>query len=256
LNDLLAGGEDSVATTLALPFVHKPGTYFEYAQTTVTVVGAIVAKAVGEDLQTFADQQLFIPLGIPRARWTWARDNAGNTQGYAFLSMAPVDLAKIGALLLHRGEWGGRQLIDPGYIDQMTAASPTNGGYGFLVWTNQGDSYITPSELARDTRNHRWVQSAPPDLFALSGLFDQDVWVIPSLDMVVVRTGGPGSDPWVHEFFRYLMRGVEDQHIPDPGPAPAESDIDLSNWDSLADFASLPGFTLPPALSPAVVPAH
>jgi CubicO group peptidase (beta-lactamase class C family) len=214
-------------------------------------VGAIVAKAVGEDLQTFADQQVFEPLGIPRARWSWARDAAGNTQGYAFLSMAPIDLVKIGTLLLHEGRWGNQQLIDPSYVEQMATSSPTNGGYGFLVWTNQGNSYITPSELARDVRNHPWVESAPRDMFALSGLFDQEVWVIPSLDMVVVRTGGPGSDPWVHNFFRDLMAGVEDVHVPDPGPAPIESGVDLSNWDSLADFASLPGFTLPAGLSTA-----
>ncbi len=245
LNDIVSGGENSVDYTLGEKFTHTPGTYFEYAQTTVTVLGAVVSAAVGEDLQTFATTQLFEPLGIPRARWTWGRDAAGNTQGYAFLNMAPVDMAKIGALLLHGGRWGDQQLIDPTYVKEMSQASTTNGGYGFLVWTNAGDSYITPSELARDVRNHPWVESAPRDMYALSGLFDQDIWVIPSLDMVVVRTGAQGSDPWVHEFFRYLMRGVEDQHIPDPGPAPNEPGVDLSNWDSLADFATLPGFTLP-----------
>lgn len=67
--------------------------------------------------------------------------------------------------------------------------------------------------------------------------------------MVIVRTGEPGnaqgntqqmltadSGEWHHEFFRLLMRGVEDQRIPDPGPyawdsgEPLVIDIDHFLW--------------------------
>ena len=73
--------------------------------------------------------------------------------------------------------------------------------------------------------------------------------IILSLDMVIVRAGEPGntqgntqqmltadSGQWHHEFFRMLMRGVEDQAIPDPGPyawdsgEPLVIDIDHLLW--------------------------
>ena len=203
---------------MALPFAHEPGTFYEYAQTTVTVLGAVVEAAVGQDLQAFAQAELFGPLGIPRDRWSWQRDVAGHTIGFAALAMAPVDLARIGTLLAHDGQWGDRRLIDPGYVAAMGASSATNPGYGYLLWTNRGDSFITPSSLARRTKDRPWLPAAPRDLFALSGMFDQFVWVIPSLDMVVVRTGFFGPSNWGHEFFRILMRGVRDADIPDPGP--------------------------------------
>jgi hypothetical protein len=81
------------------------------------------------------------------------------------------------------------------------------------------------------------------------GFRDQLIIIIPSLGMVIVRTGEPGntqgntqqmltadSGEWHHEFFRLLMRGVEDQAIPDPGPyawdsgEPVVIDIDHFLW--------------------------
>jgi hypothetical protein len=74
-------------------------------------------------------------------------------------------------------------------------------------------------------------ESAPPDLYAFVGFRDQLIFVIPSLDMVIVRTGEPGntsgneqqlltadSGEWHHEFFRMLMKSVKDISYTDPGP--------------------------------------
>jgi CubicO group peptidase (beta-lactamase class C family) len=233
-------GIDEVSYALKLPFAHPPGTYFEYGQTTVTLLGAVVERAVGEDLQAFAAHQLFDPLGIPPGRWSWARDAGGHTMGYAYLSMAPVDLARLGALLLHRGRWGDQQLLDAGYVDEMGAASPTNGGYGFLTWTNAGDHYFTPSSIVRLERDHPWLESAPRDTYALSGLGDQDVFVVPSLDMVVIRTGFLGPDSLTHDLFRTLMGGVRDVSVPDPGPYHDEPMFDWSDWSKVFDPQLLP----------------
>lgn len=232
---------DSVAYTLSLPFDHQPGTYFEYAQTTLTTLGAVVEAAVGRDLQEFAREEVFEPLGIPDSRWSWERDGAGHTYGYAFLSMAPLDLARIGELLLHRGEWNGRRIVDAAYVDEMGRGSPTNPGYGFLVWSNEGERYFTTSALVRKERDHRWLAAVPPDTYALSGLFDQFVYVLPSLDMVVVRTGAQGLSGWAHEMFRALLGGLRDVPYSDPGPPPNDDLIDLSDFSKLIDLRTFPG---------------
>lgn len=91
---------DSVRYTLALPFDHEPGTYFEYAQLALNLLAYSVESAVGEDLQAFAQRELFGPLGIHRRDWFWERERAGHTAGWAHLHMAPVNLARIGALML------------------------------------------------------------------------------------------------------------------------------------------------------------
>lgn len=239
-NTIAALEGDSVAHVLRLPFLHEPGTFFEYAQNPLQLVGVMVERATGSDLQDLAQQELFDPLGIPRSRWEWLRDGAGHTLGFAGLQMASVDLARLGSLLLHGGEWRGQRIISEEYVRQMGSSSPTNPGYGFLTWTNQGETYISASALARRQIHHRWIPAAPPDLMGLSGLFDQELWVIPSLDMVVVRTGNVAPMGWKHDFLRRLLQGLEDVPFTDPGPAPLDDGLDLSDFSRLIDLTTWP----------------
>lgn len=229
--DLNLGNPDSVRYTLALPFDFAPGTEFTYGQSTVTLLAHTVERAVGEDLQAFAQRELFDKVGIARDDWFWLRDRAGHTHGYAFLFTAPKNLARLGHLMLDRGRWNGEQLLAPEYVSKAGRASSTNGFYGYLLWSNEGDSGYTVEIPDSRELQRPLIASAPRDLFAFVGFLDQIVFVIPSLDMVVVRTGYPGnytlelqetltahSGKWMHEFFRILMRGVRDQAIADPGP--------------------------------------
>ncbi len=257
ISDILA--PDTVKYTLSLPFDHEPGTYFEYAQTTVTLLAAVVQRAAGEDLQTYAQRELFDPLGIPRNHWNWSRDAKGQTQGYAFLFMPPKHLGRFGQLMLQEGAWHGRQLVDAAYIRELAAATPTNGGYGFLAWTNAGGSMITATAPSRRVLDEPFITSAPADTYAFVGFMGQLIVVIPSLDMVIVRTGFPGNtNPDLHslltskegdmdyEGMRRLMQSVKDVDIPDPGPYTRVrrfEGFEISNW---LDLRTLQLAVLPP----------
>ena len=242
INDLnLAATGDSAMLTLQRPFEANPGTQFRYAQTTVTVLVAVIEAATGEDFQAFARRTVFAPIGIPDQDWYWQRDAVGRSQGFAFLSMAPRSFARLGELLLHRGNWNGDQLLSTDYIDQGSHGTAANGCYGFLWWTNDGDTCDSAGPTPQ-TYDRPLLGSAPRDLFELSGLFDQNVFVIPSLDMVVVRMGLPHDltdDPmgmvaaqhpdWAFRFFRYLLSGLRDRTYTDPGdwkPDPPQPALD------------------------------
>ncbi len=227
LND--AGTGDSAALVLRRPFEAAPGSQFVYAQTTVTALVAVVEGAVGEDFQSFAARELFGPIGIPDAEWTWQRDMVGRTQGFAFLEMSPRSFGRIGSLMLEQGTWRGRELIAESYFAEGRAGTAANPGYGFLWMTNRGERYIDTGP-ALQQRDRRWVRSLPEDAFGLTGMFDQQVVVVPSLDVVVVRMGLPADlfvDPigdvdlrrpgWDHRFYRLLMAAVTDVEVPDVG---------------------------------------
>ena len=93
---------------LALPFDHKPGTHWEYQQSTVTLLLNAVERAVGaRDIQEWAQKELFGPHRHPARRsWTWDRDRAGNTEGWAHLHMRPADWARLGQLMLQQRPLG------------------------------------------------------------------------------------------------------------------------------------------------------
>jgi CubicO group peptidase (beta-lactamase class C family) len=227
VNDFyVASYEDSVKRTLERPIVSTPGTKWVYAQTTVTVLVAVVEAAAGMDFQEFFTREITEPLGIPRSQWRWDRDGSGRTQGFAFLEMAPVAWARIGQLMLDEGSWQGQQLVNDDYIAQGSRGTQANPGYGFL-WSTGLNASGEP--LPGDDRGSK--EPFPPDSIGFNGLFEQKVEVIPSLDMVIVRMGPPtdafgdplGESPgirpnWEYRFSRMLMQAVTDVEVPDPGP--------------------------------------
>jgi CubicO group peptidase (beta-lactamase class C family) len=236
-----AATTDSAAALLNRPFEAVPGTTFQYAQTTVTLLVAVVEAAVGEDLQSFAQRELFGPIGIAPAEWSWERDGAGRTQGFAFLSMTPTAFGRLGRLLLQDGVWSGRRLLPSDYIAQARTGTDANPCYGFLWRNNSGIGCPNTGPLLGLETTANWMPTVPADAYGLSGMFDQLVLVIPSLDAVVVRMGLPPDmlgDPWgdvagerpsmTWRFFRTLMSSVTDVDVHDPGDwtptPPAEID--------------------------------
>lgn len=217
---------NSAVQALGVPLDHEPGTVFSYSQRTVDLLSYVLELAVGEPLQQFAQRELFTPLGIERGDWYWARDRSGHTYGYAHLLIPPDDLAKLGLLVANDGEWGGREIVSARYLARATTPTATNPCYGYLFWTGPGCA-DSPSFL-------------PPDTYAMAGVGLQNVFVIPSLDLVVVWTGvfgnmsryGPAgviahTGELPHEFFRRLMAAFREPPVPDPGPyvePPLEAD--------------------------------
>ncbi|MBF6179015.1 serine hydrolase domain-containing protein [Nocardia otitidiscaviarum] len=207
---------NSAVQALGVPFDYEPGTRFVYSQRNVDLLAYVIERAVGEPLQRFAQREFFDPLGIPPTDYYWARDRSGNTYGYAHLMIPPNDLARIGMLVAAGGDWGGRRIVSEAYLRQAITPSATSSCYGYLFWLGPGCA-----------ENPEFL---PDDVYSMSGLGLQHVYIVPSLDLMVVWTGvfGTHTDRGVtgilqygmevpHEFFRRLLRAFWDSPIPDPG---------------------------------------
>ncbi len=124
---------------------------------------------MGQDLQAFAQTNLFGRIGIPADSYIWLRDRSGNTYGYANLFIPPIQFAKLGLLMQNNGNWNGRQILSTTYISQLRQPTTTNGCYGFLFWVNGGttctsanipaaqvvDNEMIPSRSRRSLRHGR-----------------------------------------------------------------------------------------------------
>lgn len=223
---------DQVQLALTAKLVHAPGTYFEYAQAPLSLLGEVIAHATGTTSVNFAQRELMTPLGIDRNHWRVTKDRAGHPYWAGLVSTTPHALARFGHLLLREGQWGDQQLLSADFVRQAHTPAPTNPGYGFLMWLNPATDTITCRAPVRAILDRPVIASAPADTYLFSGFFDQIVAMIPSLDMVVVRTGQlPNrtldingvmsviTAEWSHEFFRKLFRNFTNPAIPtDPGP--------------------------------------
>jgi CubicO group peptidase (beta-lactamase class C family) len=123
---------DFVKLALAAELSEDPGSSFRYNNKAVNLLAGVVQAASGERLDRFLDRTLFQPIGIREHEWEL--DKAGNPHGMAGLGLHPVDLARIGQLMLGRGAWGGARVLSQDWVEASTRPdqplSPTNS----LLW--------------------------------------------------------------------------------------------------------------------------
>jgi CubicO group peptidase (beta-lactamase class C family) len=234
---------DRIVDALTLEPVHEPGTHFEYAQSAVSLLAAMVGRAAGEDVEAFAQRELMGPLGIEPGTWRWTRDRAGNVAGFMGVNMRPDDFGRLGELLRRGGTWRGRRLIDEGVVRTALTPTRTNACYGWLIWLNAGAPCVGPTISERPVRPQRRFPGLPTDLYTFSGLFGQLVTVMPRQELVVVRTGQDpglvfaGGTSWEHELYRLVLASIRDERVApsDDGAVPDEPNADYGFQTALLE---------------------
>jgi CubicO group peptidase (beta-lactamase class C family) len=162
------------ATTRPLQF--EPNTFGRYRNCDPLTLGMIIRDAVrarGEEYLTFPQRALFDRIGIRRQ--VLETDPYGNflLNGYDYGTAR--NWARLGMLYLNDGVWQGKRLLPEGWTKFVSTPAPAwkDSSYGAMVWVNARGAW---PELPRDA-------------FAFRGAGLQDVYVIPSRDLVIVRMG-------------------------------------------------------------------
>ena len=101
--------DDWVQYSLDLPIAFKPGENWAYNSSSLILVGEIIARTAGMDLDDFAKKYLFNPLGINSFQWLKSPSGKAWIGGGAM--MIPRDMAKIGSLMLEKGKWNGNTIL-------------------------------------------------------------------------------------------------------------------------------------------------
>ena len=161
-----------------------PGTAFEYSDAAFAHLSLIFARVAGEELESFLRRRVIDPIGIEDFEWP-AIGGAGNlgphTGPGGGVRITPRDLARFGYLMLKNGAWKDRQLVPREWIEIATRSSQeVDRRYGYTWWVN--------------THGLLW-DTAPRDAFAAMGFAGNKCYVVPSLDLVVVRSAD-GPMPW------------------------------------------------------------
>jgi CubicO group peptidase (beta-lactamase class C family) len=110
--------------------------------------------------------------------------------------------ARFGELLLGRGSYHGRQIVSSSMLRQAFSGSAANPAYGLTFWLNrqapQGREIDIEKELDLPWQATRWTdicicRDAPPDMIVALGSNYQRLFVIPSLNALIVRQGRGGK---------------------------------------------------------------
>jgi len=198
----LAGDRPTIAAMMAQPdwvqaaldrkMVQEPGTAFCYDSPGMHLLSAILQEAAGMTALEFAQQYLFAPLNIQGA--IWDADPQGTTRGWGDLHLKPREAAKLGYLFLHQGVWEGKQIVPAKWVAEATKSQTKTGGdddYGYGWWI---------SEIS----------------YGAHGRGGQRVFVVPSLDAVVVTTGGGFEYDDIDPYLTGALVDTEEALPPNP----------------------------------------
>ena len=102
----------------------------------------------------------------------WWVDGAGHTLTFCCVDTPSRQFAKLGLLFMRGGEWDGQRIISEEWVRESTTSRASgNPGYAYQWWLAEEDDRL------------------PKDSFMALGLDNQQLYVIPSLDLIAVRNG-------------------------------------------------------------------
>ena len=170
-----------------------PGTEFNYNSANSQLLMLILERATDRAYADYVSEKLWRPLGA-KAATLWMDRDGGMPKGYAFFQARPRDWLRIGLAIRNKGVVDGRQVIPAKWLAAMFTPSPANPKYGLQAWI--GSPHVTERFYNRNTPFG--VKQAQPfladDVVFFDGGGGQRVYVVPSADLVIVRTGMASMD--------------------------------------------------------------
>jgi|GEM_PF-648195 len=174
---------------------YPPGTRWYYNDAAYRLLFYILEEASDMSLPEYSASRLFEPLGMNETDWVIREETLlGRTiDNYEWVEFSALDAARFGWMAFNKGNWNGNQVVPESWMNASIVSQYEHAPwYGRLWWLNASSIHKTPS--VEIPRSGSIAPDAPKDMFAALGAFDQKIYVIPSMDIVVVRLGGEALD--------------------------------------------------------------
>lgn len=169
---MLFVSKSSALVALKSKLIHTPGSFWYYSSGTTNILQEYIRRncTTNDDYINFPYKNLFAPLGMASA--IMERDASGTYVGSSFMHATARDWAKFGQLYLQDGVWNGLRILPEGWVKySATVNKHSDGKYGAQFWMNRKD------------------KTYPQDAFSADGFEGQNVNIIPSENLIIVRLG-------------------------------------------------------------------
>ncbi len=183
--------------------LHEPGRQFVYSTGDAMLLSRVIQEATGMTAFEFAGKTLFKPLNITNVHWDTDRD--GYTSTAWGLHTTVRDYAKFGFLFLNKGRWEDRRIVSEQWVEKATktdASVKMWGAYGYLWHVN------LPYRL-KWSKSPVPTDAIPRDGYMAEGVLGQNIIIIPSKDLVIVRVANQisgGMD--LVKFLTMVLRAI------------------------------------------------
>jgi CubicO group peptidase (beta-lactamase class C family) len=187
------------------PIIFTPGTKYAYSNPGMAMLSFAVTASLREsehaDVRTLLRERIMKPSEVRDSEWSIGYGKTYDVDGLELVpnwgggSCTARAVARVGRLMLRKGDWQGKQLIDSRWVETMLR-------YAGMPKPDRPAGNPQPaSGLAWYTNFDGVWPKVPRDAFAGAGAGNQVLLVVPSLNLIVVRNGGNLYDPSKGEGF-------------------------------------------------------
>jgi CubicO group peptidase (beta-lactamase class C family) len=200
-------GSDFIAALMSEPLSGTPGTTRIEQGADPQLLAFVLERAAGQRYAAYLSQVLWRRLGAADA-WLWLDRPGGTAHADCCMLARQGDWIRVGQLMVHDGNYRGAEVIRPGWVSLMRTPARSDSAYGAYV--------RVAARVAGGAEPY-----AAKDLFVVDGGGGNRLWLVPSLQLAVLRitTPGPRDQSWDDTRIPNLVvRGARDYLPPAARP--------------------------------------
>ena len=192
---------DRNAYALHVPLVAKPGAAFIYGPSHGQILCEVLRRKLAAKNTTpfaYLERKVLDPLGLGPVEHK--EDAMGNPLIATGFKLTARQWLRFGELILHNGTYGKKEIVPAPLLAECFHGTGPNPAFGMGLWLNSEAARSSARELdVEDMLEKKWQEqdwsnvcicrAAPADMVVALGSGYQRLYVIPSLDLVIVRQG-------------------------------------------------------------------
>jgi CubicO group peptidase (beta-lactamase class C family) len=185
--------------SIRLPAATVPGESFMYGPSQLQVFSEVLRRKLADRHMTpeeYLSRRILHPLGI--AVVDFREDVRGNPLLASGFKLSALQWAHLGELILGGGKYRGRQIVRPEYLAECFRGTHINPMFGMGFWLNHQAPKAREVDVERmlnlPWKRQDWQatclsREAPRDMIAAIGSGYQRMFIVPSMNVIVVRQG-------------------------------------------------------------------
>ena len=196
------------------PVVDEPGSRYEYNNAASDMVAIVIERATGRRYAEFVGTEILQKIGALGGT-VWLNRERGVAHSGCCMLVPAETFLRLAILTLRDGVWDGQRLLPESFVADMKRSTAENPYYGLALYV-AGRYTHRRSAANPDLPLPKTLHSEPylaADLYLFDGNMNQVVYVIPSQDLVILRTGrspprGAHAE-WDNAYLpNVIMRGI------------------------------------------------
>jgi CubicO group peptidase (beta-lactamase class C family) len=187
-------GDDVMKITLNQMYEKDPDTEFAYNGINPQNLGLLLQRATGQRYSNYLSENFWQHLAEKDSYVILDSEKNEMPRMFCCLDAIAKDWLRVGILILNKGILNEKRIVSESWIKQMTSSSQLNPNYGYLTWLGMEHQERRIYNIKSTATGFHSEPYIDKDVIYFDGFGGQRVYIIPSQELVIVRTGAIKMD--------------------------------------------------------------